>query len=78
GPAPADTSATDLTQRAAGLALEIDLVEPVTVGLVRPRSRTSELVELDRLLVVPTRPGEAVAEAGRRRIRSSGVLGGFT
>ena len=79
GPAPADTKATDLTQRAAGLALEIDLVEPVNVGLVQPRVRSAETTDVGRLLVVPTRPGEAVAEARRRRIRTTpAVLGGST
>jgi len=78
GPAPADTTATDLTQRAAGLALEIELVEPVDLGLVQPRSRTADMTAVDRLLVVPTRPGEAVEEARRRRIRTPAVLGGST
>ena len=71
GPAPADTTATDLTQGAAGLAVQIDLVEPVNVGLVQPRVRRAEMTDVGRLLVVPTRPGEAVAEAERRRIRTT-------
>ena len=67
--AAADTTATDLTQKAAGLALEIDLVEPVPLALVKPGTRTADMTPVDRLLVVPTRPGEVVAEAERRRIR---------
>jgi hypothetical protein len=69
GPAPADTTATDLTQNAAGLAIEIELVEPVGIALVQPRTRSATLTDVDRLLVVPTRPGVVVAEAERRRIR---------
>ena len=67
GPAPADTTATDLTQRALGLALEAELFETITIALTRPRSRTSELLRTDRLLFSPTRPGAVLAEAGRRR-----------
>ena len=69
GAAPADTTATDLTQKAAGLAIEIDLAEPVGLTIVQPRTRSTALTDVAGLLVVPTRPGAVVAEAERRRIR---------
>jgi hypothetical protein len=69
GPARSDTTARDLTRGAPGLALELDLVDPQPVGLVPPRGRgAAEVVELDRVLFTPTRPGAVLAEADRRRI----------
>lgn len=67
GPAPADTRALDLTRGALGLALEVELVEPVSLTLAPggPR-RPSETVETDRLLFTPTRPG-ALLTATRTR-----------
>lgn len=68
GPAPADgDSALDLTQRALGLALELELVEPTEVA-PRRRDGRVETVPVDRLLFTPTRPGALLAEAARRRI----------
>jgi hypothetical protein len=67
GPAEVDTPATDLTQRAPGLVLELDLVEPVALGLVRPRN-DPESVETAALLFTPTRPGAVLDEAERRRV----------
>jgi hypothetical protein len=69
GPAPADAaaSALDLTRGALGLALELDLVEPV---LVAPRraDRTVKVDPVERLLFTPTRPGALLAAARARRI----------
>jgi hypothetical protein len=69
GPAPADatTTALDLTQGALGLALELDLAEPV---LVAPRRNRKELAveAVDRLLFTPTRPGALLRRAAARRI----------
>jgi len=68
GPAPADGGgALDLTQRALGLALELELVEPTEVA-PRRRDGRVETVPAERLLFTPTRPGALLAEAARRRI----------
>lgn len=68
GPAPADgDGALDLTQRALGLALELELVDPVDVA-PRRRDGRVELAAASRLLFTPTRPGALLAEATRRRI----------
>jgi hypothetical protein len=68
GPAPADTSALDLTQRSPGLALEISLSEPASLVLTKPGQRIGPTVVADRLLFTPTRPGRVVAEARERRL----------
>ncbi len=75
GAAPADTTATDLTVGALGLALEIDLTAPETIlpaatrRLTGPRPEVG-FVEVDAVLVAPTRPGWVLAEARRRRLVS--------
>jgi hypothetical protein len=69
GPARAGTDALDLTGAASGLAVEIALTE--TVGLLpvpRGRGQAAELVDVRAVLVSPSRPGRAVAEARRRRL----------
>ena len=66
-PAPADTDAVDLTAGAFGLALELRLRTPVEVVRVVGRNR-SATAELGALLVTPTRPGAALADAGARRL----------
>jgi hypothetical protein len=73
GPALAGTRATDFTVGALGLALQVDLAEPVTVTplsrSIRPTARAAvTAVELQSLLFAPTRPGAVLAEARRRRI----------
>lgn len=69
GPAPADTRALDLTRGALGLALEVELVEPVplTLAPAGPR-RPSQTVETDRLLFTPTRPGVLLAATRARHL----------
>jgi hypothetical protein len=69
GPALADTTATDLTQRSRGLALEVDLAPPVTVALAG--RGPADLVELDAALFTPARPG-ALLEAARNHQLSVG------
>lgn len=69
GPALADTTATDLTLDAPGLALELGLrgVTPV----VRRPSRgtpTDQTEQATAVLVAPSRPGYVLAEADRRRL----------
>jgi hypothetical protein len=70
GPDPDTPSsdALDLRQRAPGLALELALLEPVLLMLVRPGRPGSESVSATRLRVVPTRPGQVIREAERRRV----------
>jgi len=59
--------AHDLTQRAPGLALELELTDVLPVG-VRTARREVSTVDVDRVLFTPTRPGAVVAEAAQRRL----------
>jgi hypothetical protein len=68
GPAPADTTALDLTGGAWGLALEARLVEPITLFRLAPRRAPVEVGDISALLVTPSRPGRVLEEARRRRI----------
>ena len=63
-----DPAVLDLSQRAPGLGLTLDLAEPTTLTLLRPGRREGEPVEASRLHFTPTRPGAVVDEATRRRI----------
>ncbi|MEJ7584996.1 MAG: hypothetical protein WKF43_13170 [Acidimicrobiales bacterium] len=71
GPAPAhpvdEADVVDLTQRAPGLALLIELTEilPVSVAVGR---REVGSVDARGLLFTPTRPGAVLEEAARRRL----------
>jgi hypothetical protein len=69
GPAEAEaaTERLDLTRGALGLALEVELVDPVTVS-PRRQDRTVQVEEVSRLVFTPTRPGALLAEASARRI----------
>jgi len=75
GPAPAGTDSLDLTLRAIGLALELQLKEKVPMArVIGPRHRPEEGASA-RLLFTPTRAGAVLAEAAGRKIRvaASGV-----
>ena len=67
-PAPAGTDSLDLTQRAAGLALELVLLEKVPMVLVQPGNRAGEAGASARLLFTPTRPGAVLRDAESRRL----------
>jgi hypothetical protein len=69
GPAPVDDvdGALDLTARSLGLALELEVTEPIQVA-PRRRDGEVEVVEVARLLFTPTRPGALLTEAAARRI----------
>lgn len=69
GPAAAarEADALDLSQKAPGLVLEIDVDEDVPLALVRPGRRLGEQVKGRHLLITPTRPGAVLDEARRRR-----------
>lgn len=70
-PAPADTDAFDLTQRAPGLALQLDLSEDATLVLVKPGQRVGPTVTLRKILFTPTRPGRVLEEARERRVAAA-------
>jgi len=69
GPAPLEAAgdALDLTQRAFGLALLLELDEPAAVS-PRRSDGTLAVESVARLLITPTRPGALLAAAARRRI----------
>lgn len=68
GPAPADTDAYDLTQGAAGLALEVVLREPLPMSLYKPRVHEPLTATVERVLFTPSRPAAALDAAEERRI----------
>lgn len=68
GPAPAATTATDLTAQAFGMALELRLTEPVTASLVTGRNHSEER-SVATILVSPSRPAAVMATASRRGIK---------
>lgn len=73
GPAPAATTARDLTVGAPGLAIEIDLTEaiPITPRPVRRPGRAAPPIEselVNAVLVTPSRPGAVMVEAAERRL----------
>jgi hypothetical protein len=69
GPAHAEdvVVALDLTQRAFGLVLELELREPAQVSPRRP-DKTVQVESVERLLFTPTRPGALLSEATGRRL----------
>ena len=67
GPALADTEATDLTGGAAGLALQLDLSEPLDL-LLREGRAGSATKSATSILFTPTRPLRVLDAASRRRI----------
>jgi len=67
-PAPADTDAYDLTQRAPGLALQLDLAEEASLVLVQPGQRVGPTVAAKRIMFTPSRPGRVLEEARQRRL----------
>jgi len=68
GPAPADTTALDLTSAATGLILQIDVDPAVTVTPTVGRGRTTEAVAVGSVLVAPSMPGALLAHADERRL----------
>ena len=70
GPARADTSATDLTAQAFGMALELRLGDPVKASVRTGRNRSEER-SLSALLVSPSRPAAVLATAERRGLKIS-------
>jgi hypothetical protein len=62
----ADTGSYDLSQRAPGLAIQVELAEMTTVTLLKPGRREGVAIHTTGLRFTPTRP-VAVLEEGRRR-----------
>lgn len=67
GPAPVDTEAMDLTAGAPGLALQIDLRDPLEM-LIRTGGRQAETRETTSVLFTPSRPVRVLAAVARKRI----------
>jgi hypothetical protein len=67
-PAPAGSDSLDLTQGALGLAVELVLLVKVDMTRVKPGQVGGEQGASARLLFTPTRPGQVLAEAARRRV----------
>ena len=70
GPARSDTSATDLTTAAFGIALELRLSEPAKAAVTTGRNRHTER-PVSALLVAPSRPAAVLEAAERRRLQIS-------
>ncbi|MEZ5165296.1 MAG: hypothetical protein R2695_01955 [Acidimicrobiales bacterium] len=68
GPAPADTTATDLTSGALGLALEVSLGSTATIPLVTGRTDTEER-SVRAVLIAPSRPAAVLAVGADRGLR---------
>jgi hypothetical protein len=68
GPAPADTTALDLSAGASGLIVQIDLDTPAPLLPAAGRGGTSTPIESASVLLAPTRPGAMLALAQERRI----------
>jgi hypothetical protein len=69
GPALADTTATDLSMAALGLALEVRLSSVVEIAIRPSPNKAPELLEIEAVVFSPSRPGSVLDEAERRRIR---------
>jgi hypothetical protein len=67
-PAPTDSDSLDLTMGAMGLALELILTEKVPMTRAKPGKVFGEQGASARMLFTPTRPGQVLAEASRRRV----------
>jgi len=63
-----DATSLDVSQRALGLGLEMDLDPPTTLTFLRPGRREGDAVDTSRIHFTPTRPGAVLEEAHRRRI----------
>jgi hypothetical protein len=67
-PAPAGSDSLDLTQGSLGLTLELLLTEKVPMARAKPGQVGGEQGASARLLFTPTRPGQVLTEAARRRV----------
>jgi hypothetical protein len=67
----ADTGLYDLSKRAPGLGIAMELDELTTIGLLKPGIREGVAIHASGLRFTPTRPGLVIEEARRRRIAVS-------
>jgi hypothetical protein len=68
GPAPADTTALDLTAGASGLIVQVDLNGAGDFVPAAPRGGVTEAVRAASVLIAPSRPGALLRHARERRI----------
>ena len=66
-PAATDTNALDLTAKAFGLALELQVASPAQLPLVHAGSHMATMVDATALLFTPTRPGAVLARVRATR-----------
>ena len=71
GPAPADTTAEDLTAGSLGLAIEITFAAPHTIVPLPARNDKPADHLVDALMFTATRPGHVLREARQRNLRVS-------
>ena len=64
----ADAGSYDLSQRAPGLGIHLELDEMTTVTLLKPGRREGVAIHATGLRFTPTRPGAVMDEARRRRL----------
>ena len=67
----ADAGLFDLSQRAPGPGIALELDEPTTITLLQPGRREGRAIHASGLRFTPTRPGLVLEEARRRRIAVS-------
>ena len=67
----ADAGLFDVSQRAPGLGIALELDEPTTLTLLKPGRREGVAIHASGLRFTPTRPGLLIEEARRRRIAVS-------
>jgi hypothetical protein len=63
-----DTGSYDLSQRAPGLGIQMELDEMTTVTLLKPGKREGVAIHATGVRFTPTRPGAVIEEARRRRL----------
>ena len=68
GPAYAGTDATIVSPETLGLQLQVDLSEPIGMGLRQGRDAEPREVATDRLVFAPIRPGVLLQAAASHRI----------
>ncbi|MEX0768468.1 MAG: hypothetical protein WD029_08355 [Microthrixaceae bacterium] len=68
GPAPAESSARDLSSGSSGLILQIDLSLPAPLLPISGRNGIAEPIEVSSVLIAPSRPGALLTEAQNRKI----------
>ncbi len=68
GPAKQGSDASDLSQGAAGLLLELSLSQPINLSPPAKRKSSNQEVQAEAILIAPTRPGQTIALARQRQL----------